>query len=79
MYFKCKGHSHGHSGVGGSILQHHHHHSAADLDTIGVPGGTSGSELIHGGFGNDSTAPATEMLTSEQIDAILMRHDQVIL
>jgi hypothetical protein len=44
-----------------------------------VPGalvhGESGSQLIHGDF--NSETPATEMLTPDQIDAILMRHDQV--
>ena len=39
--------------------------------------GNSGSQLIHPDFNNET--PATEMLTPEQIDAILMRHDQVIL
>ena len=37
--------------------------------------GESGSQLIHGDF--NSETPATEMLTPDQIDAILMRHDQV--
>ena len=46
---------------------------------MGVPGtlghAGSGSQLIHGDFNNET--PATEMLTPDQIDAILMRHDQV--
>ena len=73
------GHTHGHRGAGGA--QHPHHHSASDLidASIGVPGslahGDSGSQLIHSDF--NSETPASEMLTSEQIDAILMRHDQV--
>ena len=73
------GHGHGHRPAGGA--QHHIHRSTADLidPTIGVPGalvqGESGSHLIHGDF--NSETPATDMLTPDQIDAILMRHDQV--
>ena len=51
----------------------------AEIGNIGVPGsldhGNSGSQLIHPDFNNET--PATEMLTPEQIDAVLMRHDQV--
>ena len=61
---------------------HRHHHSTADLENLGVSGplvhGSSGSDVLHTGFGNEGPASATEMLTADQIDAVLMRHDQVI-
>ena len=61
------------------VGQHQPHADHPDIGNIGVQGslghGSSGSQLIHPDFNNET--PATEMLTPEQIDAILMRHDQV--
>ena len=58
-----------------------HHHSTADLENLGdsapLVHGSSASDVLPTGFGGDGAASATEMLTADQIDAILMRHDQV--
>ena len=70
--------SRSHGALGGG--QHQPHADHPDIGNIGVQGslghGNSGSQLIHPDFNNET--PPTEMLTPEQIDAILMRHDQVL-
>ena len=67
------------NGPRGSIPHSHHHHAESNLEAIGVPG-----QLVHKldnieqPFGNEfaNETPAAEMLNPEQIDALLMRHDQ---
>ena len=83
ILYECLGHAHAH-GIGGGVGHLSHiHRSTPDLENIGVTSGSllqcgSGGDVIHGGFGNEGPSSATEMLTPEQIDAILMRHDQVL-
>ena len=69
------GQSHSHTALGGAHAPSHAAH--ADISNIqsNLGHGDSGSQLIHPDFNNET--PATDMLTPEQIDAILMRHDQV--
>ena len=75
-----RGHSHGHTGIRGGSNAMHHHHSTADLENLGdsapLVHGSSGSDVLPTAFGSDGAASATDMLTADQIDAILMRHDQ---
>ena len=69
------GQSHSHMALGGAHAPSHDAHTDISNIQSTLSHGDSGSQLIHPDFNNET--PATDMLTPEQIDAILMRHDQV--